>query len=108
MFKLRKPVGWEKIYKYDITLLQYFLNKLGNNMPMHKLDPEGKWYINEVLDQLMFLMLVKKEFWKELHAKNFKIDKQMTVVAGARKADASENESGIEGDNFSQSVSAFS
>jgi|LakMenEpi03Oct11_1017367.scaffolds.fasta_scaffold83710_1 hypothetical protein len=56
----------------------------------------------------MFLMLVKKEFWKELHAKNFKIDKQMTVVAGARKADASENESGIEGDNFSQSVSAFS
>ena len=56
----------------------------------------------------MFLMLVKKEFWKELHAKNFKIDKQMTVVAGARKADASENESGIEGDNVSQSVSAFS
>jgi|LakMenE01Jun11ns_1017448.scaffolds.fasta_scaffold9809096_3 hypothetical protein len=50
MFKLRKPMGWEKIYKYDITLLQYFLNKLGNNMPMHKLDPEGKWYINEVLD----------------------------------------------------------
>lgn len=108
MFRLGKPIGWEKIYKYDVTLLNFFLSRLGNNMPLHKLDPEGKWYINEVLDQLMFLMLVKKEFWKELHAKNFKIDKQMTVVAGARRADASHSESMIDADNFSRSFSAIS
>lgn len=50
MFKLGEPLGWVKQFKYDASLQTYFLTKIAEKMPDHKKDPEGKWYMNEVLD----------------------------------------------------------
>jgi hypothetical protein len=50
MFKLGEPLGWHERHRFDHKLIAHFKVKIADKMPLHRRDPKGQWYFEEVLD----------------------------------------------------------
>jgi len=66
----------------DSKLTSSFKAMITMQMPKRNSDPNGCWYFNEVLDQLLFYYIVGKKVWKEIKRKGLRVD---TVLAKMKR-----------------------
>ena len=74
MFKLGEPLGWHERHRFDHKLLAHFKLKIAAKMPLHRENVHGRWFFEEVLDQLLFYYLVREEVKEEMTKMKIKFE----------------------------------
>lgn len=72
IFALDDPLGLNERHRFDKKLLKYYKQRIGARMEKHKKSQRTQWYFDEVLDNLLFFVLIYERVKQEMETTKIK------------------------------------